>query len=1201
MISILKSKVIAATALLLMLIAGFYSSQGQILVYGNTASGALSSVAANATGTALAYVNGAVVPGAPCSTGFSAMHFTTATTYVNTMPAIEVSATPNSGYSLNVTGFKADLRRSASGPAAVRFAYSTDGGTTWVDQGTDQSPNNGSCGITITGTWNTTFTVASPSLLKFRVYGFNASSTTGTVQLMNLIINGTVSGGSTGCGLPSGLSATSITTTSATLNWAAVSGATSFDIQYRQVGTTSWSTTTSATTSANITGLTSGVTYEFQVQTVCSGSLTSGYSSSGTFTTAGGTVSGSSGKIAVYFNNPVNISVSTGVNAIYLNDAFADTIIAYINRAKYSIDIAQYDYNQSGSYSNIATAVNNAYAAGKKVRWIYDGSQPNTGIALLTAGIQTLASPTTSAYNIMHNKFIIIDANSTDPNDAIVSTGSEDWGVTQLNTDNNNLLFIQDSSLAHVYLNEFNMMWGDTGTAPNTTLSKFGPYKTDLGQHIFHIGGKLVELYFSPSDGTDNHIRSTIQSANTDLYFGVYDFTVAADADSIVARKNAGVYVAGIVDQYSNTGAAYPILTGALGSSMKTYVNSTLVYHNKMVLVDPSNACSDPTVLTGSHNWTTSANTKNDENTLIIHNDTIANIYYQAFYAEYAALGGSLTAIAPCTMATCGIPIGLYASSITSTSAVLNWTAVSGAVSYSIQYRQVGTTTWSTTISSSTSVTVSGLTAATDYEFQVSTTCASGSSAFSASGDFTTLSLPCTVPTGLDTISVSTTSASITWLTVSGAVSYTIQYRQIGTSTWSTASSPVNSYTISGLTPGISYECQVEVVCATGTSGFSGSLDFTTTTITCPIPAGLTASSISGSSEMLSWASATGAVSYTIQYRPTGTSGWTFTSSATTSVTVSGLTPGTTYEFQVQSVCSASDSSGYSISSLFTTAGIACNVPIGLGSASITDTSALLSWAAVTGALGYSIQYHVAGTSGWTYTTSSTTSISISGLTPATAYEFQVQAICSATDSSGYSISSFFTTSGGTVGTCPIPAGLTMSSFSGSTAVLTWAMMPGAVSYNIQYRGPGSGWVLVTSTTNSVTIPGLIPLTGYQFEVQSVCSGSIASDTSIYSFPVEFITQNTSAVLGATSLQSSFNIYPNPFTQNAEVSFTLTAAEKVNIAMYNMLGQEVTSLVKDELLEAGAHKTSLSIAAPGIYFVKLSTSHFSITKKVVKL
>ena len=493
------------------------------------------------------------------------------------------------------------------------------------------------------------------------------------------------------------------------------------------------------------------------------------------------------------------------------------------------------------------------------MRWIYDGSQANTGLSLLNPGIHTFGSPTTSSFGIMHHKFVVIDANSPNPNDAVVSTGSEDWGVTQLNSAPNNILFIQDSALAHAYQNQFNMMWGGSGDLPDALLSKFGPDKTDLGAHIFTIGGKTIELYFSPSDHTDSHIQSCINSANTDLYFGVFTFTKNTDASAIVSRHAAGVYTPGIVDQNSTTGAAYPILTAGLGTLLKTFTGAgALVYHNKMVIVDPSNACSDPMVLTGSHNWTASADTKNDENTLIIHNDTIANIYYQSFYANYTALGGTITTIAPCVVTGCGTATGLITTSITTTSATLEWTSTPGAASYNIQYRIVGSATWSTATSATNSAGLSGLTPASDYEFQVQTVCASGTSAFSPSSLFTTPALPCSVPSGLSVTDFDTSSATIEWLAVSGVLSYNVQYRVTGSTTWSTTTSAINSVTITGLTPGTAYEVQVQVVCTTGTSAFSSSVTFTTAPATvvpttCAIPTGLYDASTTGTTAILNW------------------------------------------------------------------------------------------------------------------------------------------------------------------------------------------------------------------------------------------------------------------------------------------------------------------------------------------------------------
>ncbi|WP_052733137.1 PA14 domain-containing protein [Hymenobacter terrenus] len=92
------------------------------------------------------------------------------------------------------------------------------------------------------------------------------------------------------CGLATSLSTSGVSSTGATLAWAAVSGATSYNVRYRILNTTTWTTTTSTTASKVLTGLTASSNYEFQVQTVCSSTSTSAFTSSATFpTNSGGT------------------------------------------------------------------------------------------------------------------------------------------------------------------------------------------------------------------------------------------------------------------------------------------------------------------------------------------------------------------------------------------------------------------------------------------------------------------------------------------------------------------------------------------------------------------------------------------------------------------------------------------------------------------------------------------------------------------------------------------------------------------------------------------------------------------------------------------------------------------------------------------------------------------------------------------------
>ena len=87
------------------------------------------------------------------------------------------------------------------------------------------------------------------------------------------------------CTVPTALTATPATT-SVTLNWAST-GAASYQIQIRPTSSATWTTTTSTTNSKTINGLTACTNYEYKVQSVCSNTLSSAYSTTFAFQTTG--------------------------------------------------------------------------------------------------------------------------------------------------------------------------------------------------------------------------------------------------------------------------------------------------------------------------------------------------------------------------------------------------------------------------------------------------------------------------------------------------------------------------------------------------------------------------------------------------------------------------------------------------------------------------------------------------------------------------------------------------------------------------------------------------------------------------------------------------------------------------------------------------------------------------------------------------
>lgn len=348
-------------------------------------------------------------------------------------------------------------------------------------------------------------------------------------------------------------------------------------------------------------------------------------------------------KIKCYFNKPVNNGLATVSNAIYLNGSFPDTIAAYIDRAKFTLDIAVYNTTSNGTdviKNIILTAVNNAYARGVIVRWVFDSSSSNTGLQYLNSAIPKIGSPTSSSYGIMHNKFIVIDVNTANTDDAFVISGSYNFSVQQTNTDYNNIIVIQNKDVAIAYYNEFNKFWGGTGTTPNFAASTFGKYKTTSAAHYFNVNGTQVQVHFSPKDTCGKYLKNVINSADNDLTFGIYAFTDNSIAIPILNKYNAGLKVRGIMDNFSQTYTPYTTLSTPLGNNLVNYT-ATGIYHNKVMIADALKGSSDAQIQTGSFNWSTSAQTVNDENILIIHDSVVANMYYQSLCKNISDNGGN--------------------------------------------------------------------------------------------------------------------------------------------------------------------------------------------------------------------------------------------------------------------------------------------------------------------------------------------------------------------------------------------------------------------------------------------------------------------------------------------------------------------------------------------------------------------------------
>ncbi len=339
------------------------------------------------------------------------------------------------------------------------------------------------------------------------------------------------------------------------------------------------------------------------------------------------TISRSTGEIETYFN--YEIVGGNNASLIPNGTTYAEVEKALrnlIKSAKSSIDYCAYNTN----VTSIANELIDAHNRGVRVRVIVERQNNNSAFD----GSFPFEILEDTNNDLMHNKFIIVD--SDDELNAHVVNGSMNFTRGQMEYDPNHLLIIQDQSLARAYETEFEEMWGSSDAQYDLSKSKFGNKKSNNTPKNFTIGGRNCKLYFSPSDNTTFRIAETLGTADYTIDAGLLLFTSWDLRDKLKEILNQDVRVRMIVEDEENSSSVISQLKG-LGA-LTEYHYGNAIYHHKMAIIDAENEDSNPTIVTGSHNWTYTAETKNDENTMIIEDALLADLFRRAFVTHWRNL-----------------------------------------------------------------------------------------------------------------------------------------------------------------------------------------------------------------------------------------------------------------------------------------------------------------------------------------------------------------------------------------------------------------------------------------------------------------------------------------------------------------------------------------------------------------------------------
>ncbi|MCU0274267.1 MAG: fibronectin type III domain-containing protein, partial [Acidimicrobiales bacterium] len=442
----------------------------------------------------------------------------------------------------------------------------------------------------------------------------------------------------------------------------------------------------------------------------------------------------------------------------------------------------------------------------------------------------------------------------------------------------------------------------------------------------------------------------------------------------------------------------------------------------------------------------------------------------------------------------------------------LTWTAPSesgGApvTDYVIEHRTLPLGSWTVfadTVTTGTTVSVTGLVNGTAYELRVAAVNEAGAGAWSSivsATPRTTASAP-----GTPVATVGNAQLQLGWTAPSsdgGAAitDYTVEYRAVGETVWVELADGVNptpGAVVSGLTNGTAYEARVAARNAAGAGAWSPVV--TATPLAVPdAPTALTATPGDGQM-VLGWTAGAdngGAITdYLVEIRTGGGSWSTFAdgTTATTGATVTGLTNGTTYELRVAAVNAAG--TGPWAGPVSTAPRTTPTAPTAVA-ATPDDAAIDLSWAVPASDGGaavtdYQVRFRPIGNVTWTTVddgTSTATTLTVSGLDNGTGYELEVRAVNAAGAGpwAGPATATPRTTPGS-------PGALTATPDNGQVA-LGWSA-PAAdggaavTDYVIEYRTlPSGSWTVfpdVVGTGTSATITGLVNGTGHAFRVSAV-------------------------------------------------------------------------------------------------------------------
>ena len=432
------------------------------------------------------------------------------------------------------------------------------------------------------------------------------------------------------------------------------------------------------------------------------------------------------------------------------------------------------------------------------------------------------------------------------------------------------------------------------------------------------------------------------------------------------------------------------------------------------------------------------------------------------------------------TLVTPAVPSGIQKEG-TDTKVTIRWNGVSGATGYDIQFdgRVYGVT--------SPEREFTGLTAGKSYTFRIRSKKGTAVSAYTAANTVTT------APKAPMTISATSTDTTITieWGQVTGATGYVVRCNG---SDRIISSSAQRSCTVEGLKPNTSYTYQI---CSIGVEGFRSSFSVSKTIKTklaAPaVPTGITKSATENTVS-IGWNAVNDAKSYEVLFNGT------VHTTTFTSITLTRLTAGTAYTFQIRAKNAEAAGAYTAVYTVTTTPAAPATI-----NAESTDTTVTVTWSPAKGAVGYIVRFnnqdvHLSG---------SVTSYTVSGLKAKTTYSYQ---ICSkGADAVGsYSTSRTIKTQA-----LAVPTGITHQATENSVTI-SWNAVSGATKYYVSFNN-----LTYSPNETTITFRSLPANHSYTYQIKAANSTESGAYSAVRTVTTVPLAPAASGVSGVTSENSA--------------------------------------------------------------------------------